>query len=433
MLVVAGRWSAGAAGLSATALAAGSAALALASPRGAAALPNSGLALALVVVAGGLAFAAWGANRTLPDERSRWLGVIVGLVLAETALAAALLAPGTGLDAATTALLAAAGALAVGAAGTWLYRRNAMAALASGTVAVAAGLLAWARPGTADALFGLAPLVLTPPVLVVALLDRRESPPQVGAAAAPRLISRALPRPEPLPPVSAKQTDDAAERERLAREVRAALAELNDARHTIALQRAELERAADSDVLTGVASRAAIMDRLREEVAVARRYPHPVSVVLMDVDRMGDINAQHGTAVGDAVLRELALRMRVRIREADAIGRVAGDSFLAILPHTDEKGATVFAEAIRDRATARPVSTGRGEVSVTVSIGVTTMRSRQELTADTLLARADEAVASARAGGGNFIAYDRLHGLARLEERRPPTTGDDKEGHHRQA
>jgi diguanylate cyclase (GGDEF)-like protein len=110
--------------------------------------------------------------------------------------------------------------------------------------------------------------------------------------------------------------------------------------------------------------------------------------------------------------------MRVRVREADAIGRVAGDSFLAILPHTDEKGATTFAEAIRDRATQRPVSTGQGEVAVTVSIGVTTMRPRQELTADTLFARADEAVASARAGGGNFIAYDRLHGLARLEERR---------------
>jgi diguanylate cyclase (GGDEF)-like protein len=118
--------------------------------------------------------------------------------------------------------------------------------------------------------------------------------------------------------------------------------------------------------------------------------------------------------------------MRVRIREADAIGRVAGDSFLAILPHTDEKGATTFAEAIRDRATQRPVSTGQGEVAVTVSIGVTTMRPRQELTADMLFARADEAVASARAGGGNFIAYDRLHGLARLEERRP-------DGHDAQA
>lgn len=418
MLVVAGRWSAGAAGLSATALAAGSAALALAAPTAPATLPNSGLALALVVVAGGLAIAAWGANRTLEDERSRWLGVIVALVLAETALTAALLAPGTELDAVTSPILVAAGLVATGAAAAWLARRNMRAALAAVTVAVAAGLLAWARPGTADALFGLAPLVLTPPVLVVALLDRRETPSEASANAAPAFVSRALARPEPRPPVSAKSTDDAGERERLTREVRAALSELNDARKTIALQRAELERATADDALTGVASRAAIMDRLREEVASARRYPHPVSVVLMDVDGMGAINAQHGTEVGDAVLRELALRMRVRVREADAIGRVAGDSFLAILPHTDEKGATTFAEAIRDRATQRPVSTGQGEVAVTVSIGVTTMRPRQELTADTLFARADEAVASARAGGGNFIAYDRLHGLARLEERR---------------
>ncbi len=161
------------------------------------------------------------------------------------------------------------------------------------------------------------------------------------------------------------------------------------------------------------------MDRLRDEVAEARRYPHAVSIVLVDIDGMGELNAHYGTAVGDVVLRELALRIRVRVREADAIGRLAGDAFLAILPHTDEKGATVFAEAIRDRATQRPISTGRGEVSVTVSIGVTTMRSRQETTADTLLSWADEAVASARAGGGNVIAYDRLHGLARLDERRP--------------
>jgi diguanylate cyclase (GGDEF)-like protein len=143
---------------------------------------------------------------------------------------------------------------------------------------------------------------------------------------------------------------------------------------------------------------------------------------------MGEINARHGTAIGDTVLRELALRMRVRVREADAIGRVAGDAFMAILPHTDEKGATVFAEAIRDRATQRPVSTGKGEVPVTVSIGVTTMRSRQDISADTLLAWADEAVASARAGGGNVIAYDRLHGLARLDERRPDDYADEGAG-----
>ncbi|MEK6191472.1 MAG: GGDEF domain-containing protein [Chloroflexota bacterium] len=431
-----GRLSAGAAGLSATALAAGSAALALAGPTAAATLPNSGLALTLLVVASGLAAAAWAGNQMLVDERSRWLGVIVALVLAETALAAALLAPGSELDSATSVVMLAAGLLAAGAAGAWVNRRNTTAAFGSVTVAVAAGLLAWARPGTVDGLLAMAPLLLTPPLLVLALVDREERESDdfataTATATAPAPVApRAFTNPGP-PPLNRRSEDDTAERDRLGREVRAALAELTDARHTIALQRSELERAADVDPLTGVASRSAIMDRLRDEVAAARRYPHAVSIVLMDVDGMGEINAQHGTAVGDAVLRELALRMRVRVREADAIGRVAGDSFLAILPHTDEKGATVFAEAIRDRATQRPVSTGRGEVTITVSLGVTTMRSRQELTADTLLARADEAVASARAGGGNFIAYDRLHGLARLEERRPEASDDQADRHTR--
>jgi diguanylate cyclase (GGDEF)-like protein len=264
------------------------------------------------------------------------------------------------------------------------------------------------------------------PLLVVGLAPRAT----VNRAAAFRAEAVAAPQTPDAEPEETETPVPAvdAEKERLARELRATLTELKDARHTIALQRAELERAADVDALTGVLSRTAIMDRLRDEVAGARRYPHPVSVVLIDVDGMGEINARHGTAVGDTVLRELALRIRVRVREADGIGRMAGDAFLAILPHTDEQGATVFAEAIRDRATQRPISTGKGEVSVTVSIGVTTMRSRQELTADTLLAWADEAVASARAGGGNVIAYDRLHGLARLDERRGESDEPDESG-----
>jgi diguanylate cyclase (GGDEF)-like protein len=425
-LVMTGRLAAGADGLSATALTAGTAALALAGPSGSTTLPDSGLGLTLVVVGAGLAGAAWAGNRTVPDERARWLVVIGALVLAESALAAALLAPGSALDDLTAAICGLAALLGVAAAVVWLRRGRVVTALAPLALAVASALLAVVRPGTLEAVVALAPLVVVPPLLVAGLA----APTTASRAAAFRASAEAAGAGAeggseaglaPLPP-------DDPEKDRLGRELRAALGELTDARHTIALQRAELERASDTDALTGVGSRAAIMDRLREEVAGARRYPHPVSIVVVDVDGMGEINARHGTAIGDTVLRELALRMRVRVREADAIGRVAGDAFLAVLPHTDEKGATVFAEAIRDRATQRPVSTGRGEVPVTVSIGVTTMRSRQDISADTLLAWADEAVASARAGGGNVIAYDRLHGLARLDERRPIEEQDDSAG-----
>jgi len=206
------------------------------------------------------------------------------------------------------------------------------------------------------------------------------------------------------------------EAERLADELRSTIEELLRARRTIELQRGELERSATIDPMTGVASRAAILERLHNEVAMARRYRHPLAVVLLDVDRFGAVNAEHGIAAGDAVLREVALRFRLRVREADALGRFGSDGFIATLPHTDEAGAATFADALRHRLAIRPVAVGDVAVPITVSIGVATMRPAEDLDADGLVARVSEALDSARSAGGDRIALDRLHGLVRLED-----------------
>jgi diguanylate cyclase (GGDEF)-like protein len=210
------------------------------------------------------------------------------------------------------------------------------------------------------------------------------------------------------------------ESDRLGRELRGTIEELLQARRTIELQRQELERAAMVDALTGVASRLAIMDRLSIEVAQARRYLHPVGIALIDIDGFADLNRTHGTAGGDTVLREIALRMRLRVREADELGRIGSDTFLAVLPHTEESGAATFADAIQHRLALRPVGVGTTDLRITASIGVAVMRSGEDLDVDGLLARATEALASARRAGGDRIALDRLHGLARLEDHRPP-------------
>jgi diguanylate cyclase (GGDEF)-like protein len=216
--------------------------------------------------------------------------------------------------------------------------------------------------------------------------------------------------------------------ERLGNELRTTIEELLRARRTIDLQRGELERSATVDPLTGVASRGAILERLRIEVAQARRYRHPLAVVLLDVDRFSEINDAYGIAGGDAVLREVALRFRLRVREADALGRSGSDGFLATLPHTDEAGAATFADALRVRLGLRPVQVGDSELKVTVSVGVSTMRPGEDLDVDGLLARVHEALDSARSAGGNRIALDRQHGLARLDGRRdwedPPSEGE---------
>ncbi|HET7686695.1 MAG TPA: diguanylate cyclase [Candidatus Limnocylindria bacterium] len=212
---------------------------------------------------------------------------------------------------------------------------------------------------------------------------------------------------------------------RLARELRGTIEELLDARRTVELQRAEIERASQVDAVTGVESRRALLDRLRTEAAQGRRYSHPVALVVVDVDDFAAINRTHGLAVGDAVLRELALRLRLRVREADALGRLSGDCFAAILPHTDERGAAVFADAVLRRLVARPIETAAGPVAVTVSLGVALMRPGMDLDDEGLLAAADEALASARRGGGNRIAFDRRHGLIRLDEGRRATDAAD--------
>jgi diguanylate cyclase (GGDEF)-like protein len=290
--------------------------------------------------------------------------------------------------------------------------------LAAGLAASGLAALAAARPGSIEVMLGVVALVAGS--LAYA---RHERPSERVAVPEPDRAAPAhdLPRPEP-PDVPAALTSRE-ETMRLARELRGTIEELMQARRTIEVQRGEIAQAAAVDQLTGVATRRAVLERLKVEAGEARRYPHPVALVLLDLDGFAGINRDHGLAVGDEVLQEIALRLRLRMRSADALGRVGGDSFLALLPHTDETGAATFADALRGRILSRPISTSAGEVVVRVSIGVAFMRAGMGLTDEELLAAADEALASARAAGGNRIAFDRMHGLIRLEERRADPGG----------
>ena len=218
--------------------------------------------------------------------------------------------------------------------------------------------------------------------------------------------------------------------DRLGRELRGTIGELLEARRTIDLQRAELVRAATLDPLTGVASRTAILARLDLEVAEARRYHHPAAVVLLDVDGLGALNAEHGIAVGDAVLREVALRVRLRIRAADSLGRSGSDGFLAVLPHTDEAGAVAFADALRRRVAQRPIRLGDAEAIVTLSAGVAVIQQGEDIDRDGLLARAEQALVGARRAGGGRTAVDTLHGPTSIEQHRtarPTSAAEDDE------
>lgn len=381
-----------------------------------ASFPDGGLPIAALVAGTGLLV-----SRLVPDvrlnTRARRMTLVGVAVVIEVALAAALFAP---VEPAVAPWLTATGAAMAAAA--CVPRPYLGPALLAGAFAALAAI----RPGSLDA---IPPLLAMLAGGVACTWERiaadRAAPVQPMALEPPALTTSLGPM---QPSTQSRATDD--EAMRLAHELRGTIEELMQSRRTIELQREELLRNASHDQLTGVATRRLVLERLAIEVAESRRYAHPVAAVLIDIDGFTRLNHDHGLAVGDDVLRELALRLRLRMRAADALGRVGGDSFLAILPHTDERGAAVFSDAVRSRLVARPIMTAAGEQTVAISIGVAFMRPGMELSPDELLAAADEALASARAAGGNRIAFDRMHGLMRIDERQSfegPSSSDGSE------
>src|SRR5439155_19685259 len=87
---------------------------------------------------------------------------------------------------------------------------------------------------------------------------------------------------------------------------------------------------AHHDVLTGLANRAAITQKIEDAAARQRRSGEPFSVLLLDLDRFKQVNDTLGHPAGDALLREAAARLRAALRETDVLGRLGGDWFAII-------------------------------------------------------------------------------------------------------
>ena len=365
----------------------------------------SGLSIGICTAAAAVAFSAGSAaaGRSIATTSGRVAGLVVVFVLVDICLAATLLTGSFNGHSQVAPLLLSGAAVVLGIAA--LVSLDEPPRATGLSIAATSALVgAIAGPNVNELLITGAGMGIAVAVLVWSLVAHR-------LATSSTLL---------LPAATIGGRDpEFEEGVRLSRELRGTLTDLVAARQTIELQRAEIERATTSDPLTGLPGRSQTIERLRVEAAEARRYSHPVTVVLLDIDRFAQLNHEYGLPVGDAILREVALRLRLRVREADALGRIGGDLFLAILPHTDESGAAAFAHALLDRLMVGRFPTGRGEMSVSVSIGIALMRPGMTFTDEELLTAAEEALASAKAAGGNRIAFDRLHGLARLDERRP--------------
>lgn len=113
----------------------------------------------------------------------------------------------------------------------------------------------------------------------------------------------------------------------------------------------DLDQLTRVDALTGLYNRRQIQHSLDEAVANADRYGHPMSVLMIDIDRFKLINDEHGHEAGDEALRLVAATVQSSLRAGDVIGRWGGEEFLAVLASTDCHAATVVAERVREAVT----------------------------------------------------------------------------------
>lgn len=159
-----------------------------------------------------------------------------------------------------------------------------------------------------------------------------------------------------------------------------------------------LRRLATQDSLTGATNRRGFMDRLLRAQSEAEAQAEPLSLVMVDLDHFKRINDEHGHGVGDAVLREVAHRMRRQIRRADLLGRLGGEEFAILLPDTDLVGARTQAEHLLTALRGQPFPTVG---TVTASLGVAQWNGREAASA--WLHRADLALYEAK-----HLGRDRL-------------------------
>ncbi len=150
------------------------------------------------------------------------------------------------------------------------------------------------------------------------------------------------------------------------------------------------------DELTGLRNRRAVMHDLEMLMATSRRHGRPLSAVMIDVDRFKTINDEYGHRSGDEVLREVARRLKSRLRDGDMAGRLGGDELLVLLPETSADGAAALAASIRDAMAEHPVDTVEGPIPVTLSLGSAAWEGESS---EELLERADRALYAAKDAG----------------------------------
>jgi diguanylate cyclase (GGDEF)-like protein len=163
---------------------------------------------------------------------------------------------------------------------------------------------------------------------------------------------------------------------------------------------AALTQLSQLDILTGLANRRYLDEKLREQYALMKRYNNIYSVLILDIDHFKNVNDTYGHAIGDEVLQLLAQTIKENLRENDFIGRFGGEEFLVTLPSTNITQATQVGEKLRAAIEASPHPKA-GVFTVSVGVAAASPTQKDE---KAVVIEADQQLYVAKNAGRNRVS-----------------------------
>ena len=167
-----------------------------------------------------------------------------------------------------------------------------------------------------------------------------------------------------------------------------------------------------TDKLTGCYNRTYMDEYLAKEIARARRYGRPISLVMADIDHFKRVNDTHGHQAGDLVLKTFVQSMRKGLRkDVDWVARYGGEEFLMVLPETDFESAMLSAERLRKIVSESVASYAGEQIRITASFGVAGFASsahNEKMSHEAIIDRADKALYRAKDEGRDRVRGEAL-------------------------
>ncbi len=184
--------------------------------------------------------------------------------------------------------------------------------------------------------------------------------------------------------------------------------------------RESMRHAATHDSLTGLMNRGETVDFLSRESERAKRSGKPLSVIMADVDHFKKVNDTLGHLFGDEALKEIARRLRSKLRVYDGVGRYGGEEFLMILADCDLMTALIKADDLRACVGSEPIVSSGASRNITVSMGVAVSTDHPAGDIGSLLSQADRGLYAAKQKGRNCVEHvDDMRPMSQPDMERP--------------